>query len=324
VERISLTYPLSKETPLGSPQVLAIGHFDGVHLGHQKVISTAVAKARAAGLRSAVMTFSPHPREVLGQGGQNTSSLTPLADKLDRFAELGVDTAYIFRFDAAFAAISPVQFVEEVLRPLKVRGAVVGFDFSFGHRGEGNPQMLSELGESFMEVDIVEPYEIDDAKVSSTRIREAIAAGEPETAALLLGRSYRITGTVEHGDGRGRTIGFPTANVSPNSNYALPRLGVYAVVLHVKGKVHGGVMNVGVKPTFETGLTHPTFEIHIFDFDEDIYGQQVQVELLHFIRAERKFASVQQLIEQIGADSQQARQLVESFLQRLSAGGLGQ
>lgn len=323
MERISLTYPLPKEASLGSPQVLAIGHFDGVHLGHQKVISTAVAKARAAGLKSAVMTFAPHPREVLGQGGQNTTCLTPLEDKLERMAELGVDTAYIFKFDLAFAAISPVQFVEEVLRPLQVTAAVVGFDFSFGHLGEGTPQMLCQLGEPFMEVDIVEPYQIHNAKVSSTRIREVIAAGEPESAALLLGHPYRIVGTVEHGDGRGRTIGFPTANVSLSSNYAPPRLGVYSVLLHVKGGVHGGVMNVGVKPTFETGLTQPTFEVHIFDFNQDIYGEQVQVELLHFIRAERKFASVEQLIEQIGADSQQARQLTEPLVKRLSAGGFG-
>ncbi|MBJ6363425.1 bifunctional riboflavin kinase/FAD synthetase [Paenibacillus sp. GCM10012307] len=323
MEIISLKYPLSAESGLPGaiqPQVLAIGQFDGVHLGHQQVISVAVAEAREAGLKAAVMTFDPHPRDVLGQAGQNISCLTSLHDKLEQFERLGIDTAYIFHFDSRFATISPEQFVEEVLRELQVKRAVVGFDFSFGHLGSGTPELLSKLGASFMQVDIVEPFLIQETKVSSTRIREYIAAGGVDQAALLLGRPYSIVGTVEHGDGRGRTIGFPTANVTPGSNYALPKLGVYAVLFHTGGEVFGGVMNVGVKPTFETDLAEPTYEIHIFDFNRDIYGMKVQVDLLSFLRPEQRFNSVQELIDRIKTDSDNARKLVEPVLAKERAG----
>ncbi len=217
MEIISLRYPLSElsgHPGTSQPQVLAIGQFDGVHLGHQQVIAKAVAEARKAGLKAAVMTFDPHPRDVLGQAGQRVSCLTPLQEKLEQFERLGIDTAYIFHFDSLFAAISPEQFVEEVLRELQVKRAVVGFDFSFGHRGLGTPEVLSKLGATFLQVDIVDPFHLKESKVSSTRIRQFISAGNMDEAAFLLGRSYRITGTVEHGDKRGRTIGFPTANVA--------------------------------------------------------------------------------------------------------------
>ncbi|XEC97154.1 bifunctional riboflavin kinase/FAD synthetase [Paenibacillus tarimensis] len=311
METISLSYPLTQHDieVNGVPQTLAIGHFDGVHKGHQKVISQAVEAAKRGGTRASVMTFHPHPKIVLGQGGKYYACLTPIEDKMDKFAELGVDTAYVFRFDAEFASVTPGQFVEQVLRPLHVKKAVIGFDFRFGHRGQGTPEMLRTLGASFMEVDIADPFHLDEEKVSSTLVRARLASGNVAEAARLLGRPYRISGIVVHGDGRGRTIGFPTANISLSGSYVIPLFGVYAVVMHVDGIARPGVMNIGIKPTFQPENEQPTPEVHLFDYTGDLYGRHVQIDFCGFIRAEQKFASVQQLIDQIENDALLARRM---------------
>ncbi|WP_223869485.1 bifunctional riboflavin kinase/FAD synthetase [Paenibacillus sabuli] len=307
---ITLHYPLSESERSEVGQTLAIGHFDGVHKGHRTVISRAVRYAREHDLLGSVMTFDPHPKAVLGQGDQYVACLTPLADKLEQFAELGVDRAYVFRFDRSFAQVSPEQFVDDALRPLAIRKAFVGFDFAFGHRGRGTPELLRQLGEPFMEVEVAEAYHLNGQKVSSTLVRENIASGAMEQATLLLGRPYRLRGIVAHGAGRGRTIGFPTANVELGGPYALPRHGVYAVVAHYEGLRLHGVMNVGVKPTFEDGTVKPTLEAHLFDFSGDLYGRELQLDVMQFLRPERKFDSVDALVAQIRADAEQARELL--------------
>ncbi len=208
---------------------LAIGFFDGVHAGHGEVIREAVAQAKKRGLVPAVMTFDPHPRAVLGQELQYRAVLTPLNDKLTLFAEFGVEAAYIIHFDRPFSEVTAERFVKSLIAPIGVRNAVVGFDFKFGHRGEGNAEALREYGNGEIEVHVVSPVIAEGGKVSSTRVRERLAEGDTGTASRLLGRPYSLQGVVVHGDARGRLLGFPTANVMPEQPYVIPRYGVYAI-----------------------------------------------------------------------------------------------
>ncbi|UVI32546.1 bifunctional riboflavin kinase/FAD synthetase [Paenibacillus spongiae] len=316
MEIITINYPLQGLEDKGPirPKTLAIGHFDGVHKGHQSVIRRAVDVARAEGLEAAVMTFHPHPKEVLGRGSEYTTCLTPLEDKLERFRSLRVDIVYVVTFNLTFAAVSPAAFVDEMLRPLQVKRAVVGFDFSFGAKGAGRAETLRELAGSDMKVDIIEPLMMDGDKVSSTLVREALAGGRPETAEQLLGVPFSLRGTVVKGEGRGRTIGYPTANIQLAGAYVTPRLGVYAVMAELSdGERYSGVLNVGVKPTFHDSLPMPVMEVHLFDYEGDLYGSTVRISFISFLRSEKKFASVQELIEQIGADALKARSVLSAF-----------
>lgn len=311
MEIISISYPFTNVADLAreKPIAIAIGHFDGVHRGHQNVIRQAVETARDRGMLSAVMTFSPHPKEVLGHGDQYFSCLTPLDKKKELFAELGVDLVYVMRFDLIFAAVTPAEFVSGVLRPLGVSHAVVGFDFTFGNKGAGNATTLLELCGQEIGVSVVEPLYENGIKVSSTYTRESLERGDLAMANLLLGRPYEVTGNVVHGDGRGRTIGFPTANLELREPYVAPRLGVYAITAWIDGVPHRGVLNHGMKPTFNKSEIKPVMEANLFDFDDDIYGKQMTVQFKHFIRPEQKFGSIDQLIKQIAADAEQARLL---------------
>jgi len=313
---ISLNYPLNDLPQLlqEGPLSLAIGHFDGVHRGHQNVILKAVKEAKAEGIRSAVMTFNPHPKEVLGHGEQYYRCLTPLQDKLELFKGLGVDLVLVMNFDASFAAVSPQLFVDEVLYKLSVKHVVVGFDFTFGYKGAGNTTVLRELCQNQINVHIIEPLIEKGQKVSSTYVRESLQSGDLASVKLLLGRGYEIEGTVIHGDGRGRTIGYATANVKASQPYVMPRIGVYAITAIIDGERYNGVLNHGMKPTFKDGALHPTLEAHLFDFDKDIYGRTIRLQFHEFIRAERKFDSVAELIQQIHLDAQHAKQQLQAML----------
>jgi len=311
---VTLRYPQDGLVDSGghAGSAIAIGYFDGVHIGHQAVIGRAVDAARKSGLQAAAMTFHPHPKEVLGRGERYGTALTPLEEKLRRFASLGIDIAYVVAFDHAFAAVTPEAFVTDVLRALNVKEVVVGFDFTFGSRGMGTPELLRELGAPDIGVDIIEPQSLEDEKVSSSRIREALETGDAEGAARLLGRPYRIEGTVVGGESRGRTIGFPTANVEPDGNYVLPRLGVYAVRATVGGRIYDAVLNLGVKPTFHDDLPEPKLEAHLFDFGEDVYGERMSLDFIAFLRTERKFGGVDELVAQIRQDADRARSVLLS------------
>ncbi|WP_168122207.1 bifunctional riboflavin kinase/FAD synthetase [Paenibacillus sp. HB172176] len=313
MEVITLSYPLTTldERFRGKPISLAIGHFDGVHRGHQNVIRHAEAVARENGMLSAVMTFSPHPKEVLGHGDQYFSCLTPLGKKTELLDELGIDLMFVMQFDLSFAAVKPEQFVDEVLRPLGVKHTVVGFDFTFGNKGLGNAELLKELCKDDIEVHIVEPLYEQSVKISSTYTRQSLEQGEVMMATTLLGRPYEVSGMVVHGDGRGRTIGFPTANLELDGPYVAPRLGVYAITAWIDGVKHNGVLNFGMKPTFNKKTVMPVMEAHLFDFGEDIYGKSIKLQFKDFIRPEQKFNSIAELIEQIGNDSAKAKQLLE-------------
>lgn len=287
------------------PQVVIMGHFDGIHAGHVKVIERGLAYGRKHGLPVALMTFHPHPKAVLGND-RYARCLTPLKEKERILAQLRIDRLYIIDFNLSFAQLQARKFADSLCN-LGVEHAVVGFDNRFGYRGEGSAELLAEWGEGCFSVDIVPAHNDDHAKISSTRIRQCLAEGEITKANQLLARPYLLRGKVIHGDARGRTIGFPTANIDLNEPYVIPRNGVYAVKVKVAGKWHDGVMNIGLKPTFKSGETRPSIEVHLFGFDADIYGEEATVAVMDFLRAEQKFDGIAALVAQITADAEEAR-----------------
>ncbi|MBN6185782.1 bifunctional riboflavin kinase/FAD synthetase [Aneurinibacillus sp. BA2021] len=301
-----LHYPLPSDFA-GEPCVLALGYFDGVHLGHRRVIQKAIDIANSLGVRSAVMTFDPHPREVLGQSGY-TQYLTPVEEKLAELDKMGVDIVYVVHFDISFASIYPEDFIDEFLMQLSPRHVVVGFDYTFGHRGKGTLFTLQNHANGRYGVDVVGPVNRFGEKISSTLVREYLYSGKLKEATQFLGRPYRVRGTVVHGEKRGRTIGFPTANLQLDAPYLVPRNGVYGVRATLDGKTYYGVMNVGIKPTFENERKEKSLEAHLLDFSGDIYGKSLDVEFLFFIREEQKFAGVEALIAQIQADVSTAKE----------------
>jgi len=290
--------------------VLAIGNFDGIHLGHQTVLTEARARARAAGARFAVLTFEPHPRSVF-QPGIAPFRLTPFRDKVRLLAALGVELLIAHRFDAAFAQKSAENFVRELLvEGLGVRHVVVGYDFVFGNRRRGNAALLRGLGEAAGFVTaVVDPVaSANGAIYASTRIREHLVAGHPLEAASLLGRPWEIGGRVMTGDRLGRTIGFPTANIGL-ADYLRPAPGVYAVRVGIaeggRTRWHDGAANLGWRPT--VGGRDLRLEAHVLDFDGDLYGKRLRVAFIERLRAEQRFAGLDALKTQIAEDCRAAR-----------------
>jgi riboflavin kinase / FMN adenylyltransferase len=307
--------PNAPDAPDAGKQVIAIGEFDGVHAGHQEVIRRARLRAEDLNVPLAIMTFHPHPREILGQS-KYSRALTPLSEKLNILQDLGVHTTYVVEFSQAFSMMSPEQFVLQVLIPLRPETVVVGFDFAFGHRGSGNPDTLCELGHGRFAVEVVRPVHWNGTKVGSTQIREYLGQGQLEQANALLNRPYSISGTIIHGEARGRQIGFPTANIQPSGSFVLPLNGVYAVRLWLDDNdkhPYFGVANIGRKPTFRADLEEPVLEVHIFDFEQMIYNREARVEFLSFLREERKFSDLDSLIGQIRLDAENARSRIASM-----------
>ena len=313
MQSIKLSYPISASDSqaVKQPQVLAIGDFDGVHLGHQEVIKRALEDGKRLGIPTSIMTFHPHPREVLGQQ-KYTTLLTPVSQKQRQLEQLGVDYMYIVSFDADLMKVTPEQFVEHMLIPMQVNTVIVGFDFTFGYLGAGTPDTLCELAHGRFAVEIIRPFQRNGSKVSSTLVREHLLAGQVEEATALLGRPYAVRGTIVTGDGRGRTIGFPTANVELHEPFVTPALGVYAVRAVLDGTAYNGVMNLGKKPTFVDNLEKPTLEVHLFDFSESVYGKELTIEFISYLRPERKFSAIDELISQIHRDADQAKTLLTS------------
>lgn len=310
---VTLTYPMSSETAAhwAQPQVAALGQFDGLHRGHASVISSAVAMARKEGVPAAVITFHPHPKDVMGKGDYE-GYLTPQRDKQQLLAGMGVDIVYIVEFNELLSQVSPKDFVNIMLLPLQIVTAVIGFDFRFGYKGEGDADMLRKLGEGIMAVETVPPFLLEGQKVSSSGIRKSLQNGELELANAWFGRCYHLRGVVGHGEKRGRTIGFPTANIQLDDPFVVPAKGVYAVRVFYNDEILPGVMNVGVKPTFHDGVIAPTFEVHLFDFAGDLYYQELKVELVSYIRPERKFDSIETLIAQITADAETSKKVLST------------
>jgi riboflavin kinase/FMN adenylyltransferase len=288
--------------------VVAMGNFDGVHKGHQALIARAQQEARTLDAPLVVLTFEPHPRQFF-VADTGPFRLTLLPAKVRLLAEYGVQTVLAQRFDPAFAAITAQAFIDNVLlQGMGARHVVCGYDFTFGARRSGNVERLREMAaERAFGVTVLDPVMHEGEIYSSTRIREALRAGWASEASELLGHHWEIEGTVELGDQRGRTIGFPTANVALGEHLR-PHFGVYAVRALVGGDWRIGVANLGRRPTF--GKLQENFEVHLFDFSGDLYGQMLRVQLVDFIRPEMKFSGLDALKAQIAADGEAARRLL--------------
>lgn len=286
--------------------IVALGNFDGFHLGHQAVVGRAVTRARAEGRPALVATFDPHPVRFF-KPDVPPFRLTTLDQRQRLFAAAGADAMLVFRFDAALAGLTADQFVAERLVGLiGAAGVVTGEDFTFGKKRGGNVDVLRQLGAAHgLSVDAVAPVMGDGDPVSSSGIRAALQQGRPEEAARLLTRPFAIEGIVEHGDKRGRTIGYPTANMVLG-NYLRPRFGIYAVRARLPdGRLLGGAANLGIRPTFDP--PKELLETHFFDFSGDLYGHLIEVELVSFLRPEEKFDSLEALTRQMEADCAEAR-----------------
>ena len=284
------------------PTIVTIGTFDGVHLGHQKIVAQITKNAHALNCESLVLTFFPHPRMVL-QGKSDLKLLNTINEKIDLLEKIGIDNLIIHPFDEKFAELDAKAFVSTILvDQLRVQKIIIGYDHRFGKNRTANIDDLINFGTQYgFEVEQISAQEIDEISISSTKIRTALEEGDIQLANEYLGYSYFLSGTVVKGKQLGRTIGFPTANISLEEDYKLvPQNGVYVVRAEIDGKTIYGMMNIGFNPTVQG--KKKTIEVHLFDFDTDIYNRKIQVAFLQRIRSEKKFESVEVLKEQLKKD----------------------
>jgi len=305
MERLSLRAGVPEQFRGG---VVALGNFDGFHLGHQAVVGRAVARAAHEGRPALVATFDPHPVRFF-KPDIAPFRLTSLDQRERLFAHAGADAMLVFDFDYALAGTSAEAFVRLLTEDIGAAAVVTGDDFTFGARRSGDVAVLRDLGAAAgMQAETVAPILADGEAVSSSRVRAALAAGDPGTATRLLTRPFAIEGVVQHGDKRGRELGYPTANLVLG-DYQRPAYGIYAVrVTLADGSEHAGVANIGIRPTFVPPVE--LLEAYLFDFAGDLYGQTVEVALHHFLRPERKFDGMDALAEQMRADEAEARRLL--------------
>ncbi len=300
---------ISELAHLPGPIFLAIGVFDGVHLGHQSVISTSTSHARSADGTPVVITFDPHPLKVL-RPHSAPHLLTATQHKIGLIRDLGVEHLLVITFDKSFAATPPENFIEQLVMHSNPLGEIcVGHEWSFGKDRRGNLDLLQKLGSQFnFNVVAIPPVKVDGAVVSSTAIRQAVEKGDLATAAAMLGRDYTILGTVVPGGTIGKKLGYPTANLSAHSEQFPPN-GVYFAEATLDGVVHPGVVNLGYRPTVSCGKSERILEIHLLDFNREIYGKDLEVRFVRYLRPEKKFENVDALVRQIEFDVRQARDL---------------
>lgn len=294
--------------------IIALGNFDGFHLGHQAVAGEAIRWAQGEGRPSIIATFDPHPVSFF-KPDVAPFKLTTLEQRQELYLEAGATAMLVFHFDAELAGTSAEDFIRAILlERFGAHGVVTGGDFTFGRQAKGNVDLLRTLGSDLgLQSRVVEPVADDAAVVSSSRIRAALRDGDPQLAARLLTRPFAIRGIVEHGDKRGRTIGYPTANLGVE-NYLRPEYGIYAVTGRIlaTGEVLHGAANIGIRPQFEP--PRELLEPYFFDFSGDLYGQEIEVAFHHFLRGEAKFDSLEALIAQMDKDCAEARRLLASSL----------
>jgi riboflavin kinase/FMN adenylyltransferase len=289
---------------------LTIGSYDGVHLGHQQIIKQITAGAHSAGAPVVVLTFFPHPKVVL-RGPRDAFYLTLPEEKAEVLGEMDVDLVVTHPFDREVAAMEPEDFIRKLHDHLGFKHLWVGYDFALGKDRKGDVPALKVLGEQFgFAVDTIEAFELNGAPVSSSRVRRALEECRLDDANRLLGRDFRIHGTVIHGDGRGKTIGVPTANLEIDQSRAVPCAGVYACRVILGDQRYPAVTNIGVRPTFEDTPVAPRVETHILDFDRDLYGEEIGLEFVAFLRPERKFDGIESLVAQIHADIEKGREIL--------------
>jgi riboflavin kinase/FMN adenylyltransferase len=308
ISRLHATEPMPDELRRA---VVALGNFDGFHLGHQAVAGEAIKQAKAAKRPAIIATFDPHPVRFFAPQAP-WFRLTTLDQRQRLFEDAGADAMLVFDFDASLAATTAEDFIVKLLvERLGISAVVTGEDFTFGNRRGGNIDVLRELGEAQgLASTAMGPVVDEGGVISSSRIREALQAGDCATATRLLTRPFAVAGVVQHGDKNGRLLGFPTANIDMG-HYLRPRYGIYAVKGRLaEGRVLNGAANLGIRPSFEP--PKELLEPHFFDFDEDLYGQHIEVEFHAFIRPEMKFDDMDSLMVQMHADCDEARRILEA------------
>ncbi len=295
-------YRSIKEIDYNQNTILTIGTFDGVHLGHQKIIRELIDRAEKTNGRSVLITFDPHPREVVGRGP--TKLLTSIDERLRLLAEFKIDVVFIINFTFEFSRLPYEDFFKNIIfDKIGVKEVIVGYDHMFGRDREASAEQLKELGYQLgFTVDLMPPVKVDDEVISSSKIRDILLRGDVCLAEKYLNRLYSIEGIVVKGDGRGRTLGFPTANIQPISDKKLlPAEGVYFVSSSLNNSVYFGMLNIGIRPTFTNDMRR-VIEVHLFDFNEEAYGTKVNISFHRRIRSEKKFASNDELIIQLKKD----------------------
>ncbi|TMN23616.1 bifunctional riboflavin kinase/FAD synthetase [Lentibacillus cibarius] len=302
MQTIKLTYPHTLPSDELPETVAAIGFFDGVHKGHQQVIQAAIAEAKARQMQSAVITFHPHPSVVLRKDVQHVKYITPLQEKQEILQRLGVDRLYVITFDKTLSSLEPQTFIDEFIIAMNIKHLVSGFDFSYGYKGRGNVHTIQNHSRGLFTFTAIDEVKMDNEKISSTRIRELLKNGQVDKANTLLGRPLTVRGIVKEGDKRGRTIGYPTANLDVSTDALLPRVGVYAVKVLYKNEVYKAMASLGYNPTFTADRKEPIIEVNIFDFNNDLYGESLILEWHKFIRDEEKFNSADELVKKIEDD----------------------
>lgn len=295
--------------------VITIGMFDGVHLGHTKILERIISKAKSIGGESVLLSFWPHPRILFEGADTKLRILSTIEEKARLLEQIGIDHFIVYPFSQEFAQTPPEVYVENILvKNLKAHTIVVGYDHKFGFKGAGNYNLMQILGNRHgFKVEQIEVLEVEQINVSSTKIRQALEQGDIKTAANYLSYNYTLEGEVVKGNQIGRELGYPTANILPISKYKLiPQNGIYIIRIFVNNLWHKAVLSIGIRPTIENIKKERTIEAFIFNFNENIYGQKVRVEFLRKIRDELKFDSLDELKEQIKKDVQVAEQYFEN------------
>jgi riboflavin kinase / FMN adenylyltransferase len=285
--------------------VVTSGTFDGVHLGHKKILSRLKEISAQSGGESVVITFWPHPRMVVSEDSQGLQLLSTIDEKIELFAQLGIHHLAIIPFTRSFSELSSDEFIKQVLvDKIGTKKLVIGYDHRFGRNREGSFEFLQKNCATYgFEVEEIPREDIEHTAISSSRIRKALVTGHVHEANELLGRPYSLSGTVVKGKQLGRTIGFPTANLHVHESYKLiPMNGVYVINAIYEGQRYQGMLNIGVRPTVDGTIR--TIEAHLFDFDKEIYGEDLNLELLHYLRPEQKFEGLDMLVKQINIDKE--------------------
>ena len=294
--------------------VLILGFFDGVHRGHQKVIEKGVELARKQQMKSALLTFNQHASKVCAKNS-DLKYLSSFTQKAEILADLGVDYVYQVAFTSAFSKLKPQEFVKEYIVDLHAKYVVAGYDYTYGPKEIANMKVLPLYAGGRFDIVQVDPQTYHDEKISSTRIRHLLAEGRIEDANVLLGRPYESRGVVVHGEARGRTLGYPTANLKIDDEVCLPKEGIYAVEVEVNHKKYYGMTSIGHNVTF--GSLRPlSVEVNILDFSEDIYGEEIKLKWMHRLRSEEKFANVDALIKQLQQDEENTRSYFKQIKQK--------
>ena len=294
-----------------TPAILTIGTFDGVHLGHKKIIKKLVESAKRKKLRSCILTFFPHPRNFLSKSN-DLKMINTIREKKEILDELGVDELIIQEFNNEFSNLSANEFIKHLLKFCEIKEIIVGYNHKFGKDREAGIDELKVYGKKYgFDVFEIDAFDINQINISSTKIRNAIGAGEVELCNEYLGYNFSIDGNIVKGKSIGKKIGFPTANIKVEENYKiLPKNGVYFVSCKIKNIQKFGMMNIGFNPTF--GNKKLTIEVNIFDFEQDVYGENIKIEFIKFIRNEIKFQNIDELIKQIKIDRETCKSYMNS------------